>query len=326
MVFLKLCHELLDRFILTILYILVLEEFLISLIIPTKNRPNDLNLAIKSLLQQSQMPDEIIVVDQSDNNKSKILFLNSFNSFSNIKIIYIHDKKIDGLVQAKKVGVRHATKDIICFIEDDIFLEDDYIEQLKNGFKLHPHMVGCCGIVTNGPNKNFIYHFIFNLFHIGIFNDKRISIFSKSRSNISDYLTQSDKLSGGISAWKKKVFHSIKFDTKNKFHMLEDIDFSFRVFKHFDDSLYINTKMRLAHFSSPINRNDLFDRYKNKTIEYFLFYKKNKLSILDFLNFSWLLFGMLLDSVFKCFIDKSFDPFYGYLKGFADGIKRKIAI
>lgn len=298
---------------------------MLSLIIPTKNRPSDLKYALNSIISQTYLPEEIIVVDQSNNDESKVLFKKCFVKYKTVKIHYIHDKTINGLVEAKSVGVKYATKDIICFIEDDVYLENDYIEQIIKGFELNPNMIGCSGIVTNPPKKNFLYNFIFNIFHLGMFNDKRISIFGKFNHSISTQFIKSDKLSGGISAWKKKVFSLVPFDLKNKFHMLEDIDFSSRVSKYFGERLYINTKMRLKHFSSPVNRNNLFDRHKNKIIEYFLFYKKNNSSLLDLINFCWLLIGMFLESFLQSIANKSFDPFFGYLIGFKDGYKRKVS-
>ena len=42
----------------------------ISVIIPTLNRPDDLSLAVSSILEQSILPAELIIVDQSIDSDS----------------------------------------------------------------------------------------------------------------------------------------------------------------------------------------------------------------------------------------------------------------
>ena len=53
---------------------------MISIIIPTKNRSKDLYKAIKSIINQKIKPDELIVVDQSDDSSSKNLIEDLFKS------------------------------------------------------------------------------------------------------------------------------------------------------------------------------------------------------------------------------------------------------
>ena len=48
---------------------------LISVIIPTKNRPNDLLAAIKSIVDQNRIPDQIVVIDQSEGDESETLIM-----------------------------------------------------------------------------------------------------------------------------------------------------------------------------------------------------------------------------------------------------------
>ena len=40
-----------------------------SVVIPTKNRPTELATVIDSLLAQSRLPDQLIIIDQSSPNK-----------------------------------------------------------------------------------------------------------------------------------------------------------------------------------------------------------------------------------------------------------------
>ena len=296
---------------------------MLTVVIPTRNRPADLTNAIKSLCYQSRLPDELIVVDQSVDHLSvrSVKCLEAL--MKKFKLIYIHDSTILGLVEAKRVAVKNASGQIICFLEDDIVLEADYILQIELGFIKQPNMIGCCGVITNPPKVGFLYKFLFKIFHRGIFEDSRISVHGKY-GGYNNNLKQSNMLSGGVSAWRREVFDNVEFDVANGFHMFEDIDFSTRVARHFGNRLFINPNARLAHYCSPINRDVLDIRQRRKVRECFTYYKKRKDWPSAAISFYWLLLGMLLEAIFQSFSCVSFKPIQGYLLGLLDGSAKKI--
>ena len=296
---------------------------MLTVVIPTRNRPADLTNAIKSLCSQSRLPDELIVVDQSVDDLSIRIVKSLIAPLKQIKLIYIHDSNILGLVEAKHVAVKNASGQIICFLEDDIVLEADYICQIELGFIKQPCMIGCCGVITNPPKVGFLYKFLFKIFHRGIFEDNRISIHRKY-SGYNNNLKQSNNLSGGASAWRREVFDNVEFDVANGFHMFEDIDFSTRVARHFGNQLFINPNARLAHYCSPINRDVIDIRQRRKVRECFTYYKKRKDWPSAAISFYWLLLGMFLEAMFQSFSCVSFKPIQGYLSGFQDGYAKKI--
>jgi GT2 family glycosyltransferase len=295
----------------------------ITVVIPTLNRPKDLKRAIKSILAQRKFPDEIIVVDQSLDDLSFRAVNLIMSKYKQIKLTYIHDSRILGLVDAKRVAVNHASGDLICFLEDDIVLETDYLEQIELGFIKNSNMIGCSGVITNPPNVNFLYKFLFVMFHRGIFKDKRIDV-NGIYTGYSNALIESDMLSGGVSAWRREVFDKVEFDVANGFHMFEDIDFSTRVARHYGNRLFINPNARLAHYCSPINRDVLDIRQRRKVRECFIYYKKRKDLPSAAISFYWLLLGMLLEAIFQSFSCLSFKPTQGYMLGLIDGYTKKI--
>ena len=296
---------------------------MLTAIIPTRNRPFELLNAIRSLCIQSRLPDELIVIDQSIDNKSGSAIANLMRKFKQIKLLYVYDPKILGLVDAKRISLGYASGDIICFLEDDIVLETDYIQQIELGFKKNANMLGCCGIITNPPAQNFLYRAMFTIFHRGIFKDKRIEVHGNFRGH-NNYLIESNALSGGISAWRREVFDSVKFDVMNDFHMFEDIDFSTRVAQHYGKRLFINPNARLAHYYSPINRDALYIRQRRKMREFFTYYKKRKDWPNAMISFFWLILGMIIVSIFESFLSMSFRPIQYFLLGLRDGFEKKI--
>lgn len=300
---------------------------MISTVIPTRDRPLDLKIAVSSVLRQTRLPDELIVVDQSAGDDGKVSVKTLLANVPAIQLIYIHDSKILGLVDAKRVAVQHATGDYVCFIEDDVVLEHDYFEQIELCFLKNKEIIGSCGIITNPPRLPKLYISMFDVFHRGIFADKRVRLFSH-HANASLGLIASDKLSGGVSSWRREVFMAVPFDVKNGFHMLEDIDFSTRVAKHYADTqgLFINPKVRLQHNCSPVNREDLGKRHYRKVVECFLYYKKRRDWPRASVDFAWLLIGLFLEATFKAVSARSISVLYGFFQGLHHGYKKKLVV
>jgi GT2 family glycosyltransferase len=185
-------------------------------------------------------------------------------------------------------------------------------------------MLGCCGMITNPPHQFFIYKFLFNIFHCGIFRDILVNLYGNFK-NQSNYLINSNMLSGGLSAWRAEVFDVIKFDVKNHFHMFEDIDFSTRAEEYFGPRFYINLKARLAHNCSPINRATLGELQRRKLTEFIIYYKKRRHLPNATIAFLWLLLGMMFEAIVKSFLGLSISPIKGYFFGVKQGLLTKLA-
>ena len=108
----------------------------LSVIIPTLNRPNDLAGVVKSIFNQSYLPNELIIVDQSIGLESYNNIQDLFSKVKpSIKLIYIHDSKINGLVSAKHHGVQSSSGNIISFLEDDETLSTNYLKNVVSVFE-----------------------------------------------------------------------------------------------------------------------------------------------------------------------------------------------
>lgn len=295
----------------------------LSVVIPTRNRPSSLSKAVASVLVQSRLPEEFIIVDQSPGEESHLIVESLWPAGNQIKLVYIHDTAISGLVEAKQVATSKASGSIVCFLEDDVTLERDYIEQIVLGFEKLPEMLGCCGIVTNPPRQPPGYNLIFHFFHLGIFRDPRVGLYGSFTGRGHD-LILSDVLAGGLSAWRRNVFTTVPFDVANGFFMLEDMEFSTRVVKHFGHNLYINPNARLEHHLSPVNREVLGARQRRKITEYILFYKKRREWPGSCLSLPWLLLGLFFEAVFQSVSVISFGPLRGYSQGLRDGFAKRV--
>jgi glycosyltransferase involved in cell wall biosynthesis len=295
----------------------------LTAVIPTKDRAKDLGTAVASILAQRRVPDELIVVDQSSGTESRTVVEAMLQESPGIALLYVHDPRISGLVAAKQVAADRASGEIICFLEDDVVLEDTFLEAIERGFEQRPDMLGCSGVITNQPNQSAAYARLHRLFFRGTFHDPRPRLF-RALNDSSEDLTPCDVLSGGLSAWRRDVFASVSFDIFNGFHMLEDIEFSTRVVRELGHHLYVNRRARLAHYFSPAGRDAQGARQRRKVIEAMMFSKKRRewhgvKRGLALVMFWW--FGEALAQSVRI---RSAGPVRGYFRGLRDGIAKRI--
>ena len=296
----------------------------LSIVIPTKNRPNELLAILKSLIIQTHLPNQIIIVDQSlkeNTIEDKLLSLLGLNK---IKLNYIHDQNITGLVNAKAFAVKHNTCDIISFFDDDIILEPGYLKEICFAFKQYPKINGANGLILNTPNQNIIKRLIYRFTHLGLYKDNRQRVSKQSlRDNLHTPINVNN-LSGGISSWRSEVFKKVKFDVLNKFHCFEDVEYSIRFEKKFPDSMFLIPGAKLYHFHATGNRESKIKQISNHVEESILLFRKNN-------NFSNLGIDLLLivfyfkiNAIFHTIKHKEKRFIISFFNGIKSGLSKKI--
>ncbi|MBM7654753.1 glycosyltransferase family 2 protein [Neobacillus cucumis] len=111
----------------------------ISVVIPTYNRASLLPKAVKSVLEQTLEPLEIIIVDDlsTDNTKEVV------ESFQNEKIKYVVNARTKGANGARNTGIMMAKGNFIAFQDsDDIWLPTK-LEKQMNYINNHPEADMC---------------------------------------------------------------------------------------------------------------------------------------------------------------------------------------
>ena len=295
-----------------------------SIVIPTKNRPKRLIAVFESILNQKKIPNQIIIIDQSDDDKvNKSIF---FKLIKKLKLIlnYIHDKKINGLVEAKHMSISINTCNYITFLDDDIILEKNYLYEIENSLKKFPDMIGLNGLIKNYPKGSLTKRLIFRITHFGIFRDNRMSVISSIKPN-SINPKKVDVLSGGLSTWRRDVLDSVPFDIKNGFHAYEDKEFSMRVSKKFSKCFFIIPQAKLNHYHSEVNRQTKLNRVQNDVIEIIMLFKKNwNLSLMG-LDLIVLLFGLLINSIMLSIKFKNHLFVKNFLEGIVKGFQKGLS-
>lgn len=111
----------------------------VSIVVVTYNRPHCINICLNSLERQTIKPDEIIVIDSSDNDKTERILREE-------RIVY---KRVMDRVyqpQARNSALKIAEGDIIVFVDDDVFCVPKWLESIIQGFSFE-NVVGVGGPV-----------------------------------------------------------------------------------------------------------------------------------------------------------------------------------
>ena len=128
-----------------------------SVVIVTHNRFKFIRLTIKSLINQSVLPDEIIVIDDA----SKVPVINEIKDLvndlllHNIKFKIIRTDRELGLGAARSIGARSSSGDFIVFLDDDVIASRNLIVSYLRVFskKLCNIVAGPCYAYYLGLSK-----------------------------------------------------------------------------------------------------------------------------------------------------------------------------
>lgn len=281
-------------------------------VIPTRNRPSALVAALESVQAQSRPPNRILVVDQSAHPVKERL--QQIAGEHGAPLTYLHIYPDSGLVRAKRKAVESSQEELVCFLEDDVILDRKFLEELEKTLVTHPDALGVGGICRNCPGKNLVYVLMHKIFYRGVFRDARPWITLKAGQENGSPIP-STALSGGISAYRRKVLKAIPFVPEEGFHMLEDMHFSRKVIERFGPCLWINPQATLQHFPAKEGRARLGEFEKRRIEEALKFYHHHRKGISDTLSFIWLAFGLAIFSIGKSITHLSCRPILGHLQG-----------
>lgn len=125
----------------------------LSFVIPTRNRGERLRATLRGLAEQAQPPEEIIVVDGSDDvsdiERLKEEFARRFSTFIATRA------EVCGAAVQRNQGVALANGELIGFCDDDIDFESDCILVLRQHFIRHPECGGVSATITNQSPRDF---------------------------------------------------------------------------------------------------------------------------------------------------------------------------
>ncbi|MGH9881417.1 MAG: glycosyltransferase family 2 protein [Pyrinomonadaceae bacterium] len=120
----------------------------ISVIVPTRNRPESFENMRRSLAAQAAQPQEMIVIDASDDDHTKTLCESQKADGLATRIEWVR-AAVAGAAKQRNQGMKHASQDTILFMDDDVLFEPECISRLWSSLNSDPRLGGVSSMIVN---------------------------------------------------------------------------------------------------------------------------------------------------------------------------------
>ncbi len=246
-------------------------------------RPEALSRLLDSVMTQTQVPNQILIIDGSVNQSTALRFRES-----DIPQLQYHQvpPEYRGLTKQRNYGIEKVTDDIdiVAFLDDDTILSTHYFEQLLDTYTKYPKAFGVGGYITNEvawervnqEKQDDFDHFYFDGYRrkessryklrrrLGLTQNTPPAVYptfghgrSVSFLPPSGKIYKVDQLMGGVSSFPIAVLREHKFSEYFEgYGLYEDADFTLRLSKIGD--LYVNTAAQLEHHHEDAGRPNQF--------------------------------------------------------------------
>lgn len=151
--------------------------------IATYGRPEYLRRVLESLAEQTVLPDEILVVDDSHEDATRgsvDAYRGTFEGLG-VDVRYLARVGPDSMPGARNTVVNCSTADVVCFLDDDVVCEPEWLESILATFEEDPAVVAVGGpavrvdedlrptsaIVRDPENRNLINEYGETVSHVG---------------------------------------------------------------------------------------------------------------------------------------------------------------
>lgn len=226
----------------------------IGFVVATKDRPLELQNMLKSLDSQSYKPDQIVIVDGSEQPVNDVV-----QEFSHLPIYYLRCLPPSAAKQ-RNVGIGAVAPDmtLIGFLDDDVKLEVDSLGTMMNYFeKSEDNIGGAAFNMVNHPRLHAPYLKSLPIVEkLGLYSKQKGVVLPSGFHTMIGYIMQdifAQWLPTGATVWRKSIFDEYFFDEWFKgYSYLEDLDFSYQVGKQF--GLVVVAKAKYYHYPASSGR------------------------------------------------------------------------
>jgi|SRR5216684_4270503 len=292
-----------------------------SIIIATKNRVTALTIAVESVLHQVFLPAQLIVIDQSPNDEGRrrvqALFADAPEAIrQQVQLCYLSDPEIAGVEIARNVGIERATSEVFVFLDDDVILEPEFLEQMLAVHRDDPSIDAVSGVVTNYVRPPIVSRAFRALFYRGPFDDERQRIYWDAEKLRDSSPIRVRKCGTGGLSIRRSSLGPLRFDSNLKgMGGGGDVDFCYRLGA--GCKLVIAPRSRYVHKRSPVNRAHWLQTEAHSA--YYIYLGHLRTGIKNRLCFAWLNLGLLAACFGSCLRRRSLDPWRALRTGIRIG-------
>ena len=210
-----------------------------AFIIAVKDRPDELLVAVESLVRQTVLPAELCIVDSSDETPTRPK-IEELCREADLKLDYHHPAP-RGLTIQRNIGIDRTTGDPVFLIDDDVALEPDCHERILEEYERWEtapgvKLGGVRATPKNPARPPWISILWRKLFGIGGWwpeaSGKMRSGFWVEGVSVAKGVRKIEYMTGWFMSFKREVFDKERFDENlSGYAHKEDVDFTYRVHK-----------------------------------------------------------------------------------------------
>ena len=248
-----------------------------TFIIATRNRPLDLLKTVESLIRQTVLPNELCIVDSSDEASARS-DIEKLCAEVGLALDYCHPAT-RGLTLQRNFGIDRTSGDPVFFIDDDVELSVDCHEEILKEYDRWGDELG--GVAANQarPARPPIYSVLWRrIFGIGGWwpeaSGRVRSGFWVEGVSESAGVRKVDCFLGYFMSFRRRVFEFERFDEALAGYAdKEDIDFTYRVSRRF--FLLQTPRAKCDHLKTQTSRMTESQVQRMKLSNHLYLYRKN---------------------------------------------------
>jgi GT2 family glycosyltransferase len=225
-----------------------------ELVICTKDRLQELSVALEAVSMQVSLPVRVLVIDASQARESEAL-VESIQERYPTRLEY--RRIAPGLTHQRNaaLGMLLDQTEVVHFIDDDAVPSASYVCEMRAVFQQQQTAGGVCGFIDNLPELRTRRLYLW----LG-FQGAEGSLLSTGVNmlNFSGVRVRSTSwLSGCSMSYRVSAIAGLQFDERRTGNGLgEDVDFSARVAASHD--LFWTPHAKITHNPSPVNRDSVY--------------------------------------------------------------------
>jgi GT2 family glycosyltransferase len=193
----------------------------VDIVILTYNGINLLKDCLKSVIQQTVLPKNIIIVDDGSNDGTSNYILENYPS---IKLINIRNNQ--GIPKGFNKALKICESDYVAWINNDTILKSNWLEEMYSFINKHPSAASCDSLIMYNDKRDIVWAMG------GEYTIMGSCRFRNQRKNINDFKNLENKeiqvTVGCAAIYRRSVFDDIGVLDESFFLGFEDVDWSLR--------------------------------------------------------------------------------------------------
>jgi glycosyltransferase involved in cell wall biosynthesis len=270
----------------------------LSVVICTKDRPDSLAETLETVWRQTRLPDELAIIDDGHLDADSLA---AEARRHGVPFVYRNKSDKPGLARSRRVAIATATGDVLMFLDDDVVLDEKYIEAIMAVYESDRNgRVGGCEGVLQGIRYHPLQMLLLRLF--GMDAPKREGQILKNFIGIlvRNIMRQTDVqwLSGCNMSYRREAIAAVEIPPEIEDCVLsEDRTISYQVGQRW--RLVATPEARLVHKKVATARDPRVRGFEEIYYNHIAFRRFMPRDLSHRLSFGWLSAGYIIVNLLR---------------------------